>query len=357
MIASTKPSSFPQRILQSPSGGLPIEVCLIHQLGFGTGDQLITAAQQRQQSHTQFLSELDEPSARLGDSHFELGDHSSLYTFSVGAQGHPFHCHAGNRMFTAISGASGTQLRFSMATPEQLAVNPHSFFDTLHVVNIPADCLFTVRFGGGTWHQFAPLLEQGTHPTMFAISCHADELGGIHDADLRQQILNGKASIPSLTRLLPATVTALLEGYSWRDMNGVSTSLMLNSSTIEHAEIDLKPALDQTVSLQDARVGLKHTNSHRVPHLIHSALPQESLLRQEFNGEVCDYCDFFVLELSKSNCMVGNDANAKDILGRLLQSFVDHRHQGVSKLMRLRNLLAAPFGLRTSPLACPVSSL
>ena len=46
---------------------------------------------------------------------------------------------------------------------------PAAFARALRRVQIPPDCLFTVRFGGGTWHQFVP--RHPGHPALFALSC------------------------------------------------------------------------------------------------------------------------------------------------------------------------------------------
>ena len=183
--------SFPHAAIPSPHGGLPVEINLIAQLGHGVGDQLHAGASALQRTHPAFIDALDEPSTRLGDSDFAKGDASALYTFAVGAKGHPFHRHAGHRVFTAISGSSGAQLRFSMATAGELAEDPAHFTRRLHYVNIAPDCLFTVRFDGATWHQFAPL--DAAHPALFAISCHTNELGGELSETLRRQVLAGAA--------------------------------------------------------------------------------------------------------------------------------------------------------------------
>src|SRR6185437_7509689 len=105
--------TFPSVRIDSLSGGLPIEVTLIAQLGPGAGDGLFATACARQQAHASFVDALDEPSARLGEMNLAKGDATSLYSFAVGAKGHPFHRHAGHRLFTAVSGSGGAQLRFS----------------------------------------------------------------------------------------------------------------------------------------------------------------------------------------------------------------------------------------------------
>jgi hypothetical protein len=112
--------TFPFVSIASESGGVPVEVSLIARLGTGAGNQVCTDVGARQQQHSSFIDEMDEPSAKLGGSHFSKGDPTALYSFVVGPQGHPFHRHAGHRIFTAVSGGSGAQLRFSSASDQQI---------------------------------------------------------------------------------------------------------------------------------------------------------------------------------------------------------------------------------------------
>ncbi len=203
-------AGFPSVHLPSYSGGLPVEVILIAQLGAGAGDRLIAQTSARQSTHPQFRDELDEPSARLASTDFANGESTALFSFVVGNTGHPFHRHTGHRMFTAITGSGGTLLRFSTASPMQIAQDPAHFLTALRHVELPGDCFFTVRFGGGTWHQFAPLRMQAGHPTLFALSCHSNEAGGELTEALRTQVLAGEADIPALTELLPEPVATLM---------------------------------------------------------------------------------------------------------------------------------------------------
>jgi hypothetical protein len=203
--------TFPSAKIISKSGGLPVEVSLIAQLGHGSGNHLYESVLARQKAHQDFIDELDEPSAKLAGTDFEKGDATSLYTFSVGAKGHPFHRHAGHRIFTAVSGSGGAQLRFSSASSDQIECDPNSFVKALHYINIPPDCMFTVRFGGETWHQFFPLIENSSHPVFFALSCHTNELGGDLSEPLRQKVIDNQANIPSLTQLLPQNIIDIIE--------------------------------------------------------------------------------------------------------------------------------------------------
>ena len=119
--------TFPSATIPSTTGGLPIEVSLIAQLAHGAGSHLVASVSARQGRHGEFIDELDEPSAKLAGVDFDKGDPTALYSFVVGPQGHPFHRHEGHRVFTAISGSGGAQLRFSTATSAMISADPESF--------------------------------------------------------------------------------------------------------------------------------------------------------------------------------------------------------------------------------------
>ena len=149
--------TFPSARIDSGTGALAVEVSLIAQLMHGSGNHLFASVSARQKQHQEFVDELDEPSTKLGGTDFDKGDPTSLYSFVVGPKGHPFHRHAGHRVLTAVSGSGGAQLRFSSACMAQIEEDPHNFIRALQFINIPPDCMLTVRFGDETWHQFAPL--------------------------------------------------------------------------------------------------------------------------------------------------------------------------------------------------------
>ncbi len=218
-------TTFPSVRLPSHCGGLPVEVTLIAQFAPGQGDRVIGDALRRQRAHAAFVDALDEPSTRLGAMDLARGDPSSLYTFGVGANGHPFHRHAGNRMFTAVSGSAGAHLRFSTASQAQIDADPAAFIDALHVVEVPPDCLFSVRFGGGTWHQFIAARPGGPHPTLFALSCHPDETAGGLDAATQSRVRSNMADIPVLTEVLSPSVQALLAD-AWRSPEPIATTAL-----------------------------------------------------------------------------------------------------------------------------------
>jgi hypothetical protein len=238
MFALTKVvQTFPSARIPSRSGGLPVEVSLIAQLGHGSGNHLFQSVLARQKAHRSFVDELDEPSARLGGNDFGKGDPTALYSFVVGAKGHPFHRHAGHRVFTAVSGSGGAQLRFSSASAAQIEADPRSFVRALQYIDIPPDCLFTVRFGGETWHQFAPLARNSLHPAFFALSCHTNELGGTLPEQLKERVLAGEATIPALTELLPQQVLELLDSDppDAADIPTITLSLDAPLGTLQNA--------------------------------------------------------------------------------------------------------------------------
>ena len=53
-------NSFPSTRIPSASGGRPVEVTLIAQLGHGAGDELHQKAGLRQEGHANFIDAFDE---------------------------------------------------------------------------------------------------------------------------------------------------------------------------------------------------------------------------------------------------------------------------------------------------------
>lgn len=351
-------STFPSISLPSHSGGLPVEVSLIAQLGHGQGNQIIEDAAARQRGHDSFVDALDEPSARIGGIDLARGDPSSLYTFVVGPQGHPFHCHAGHRVFTAVSGSAGAQLRFSTASPAQVAHDSKRFFKALRFVNIPPDCLFTVRFGGDTWHQFVPL-RAGPHPALFALSCHTNELGGELARPVREQVLANRGDIPSLTEVLPKAIADVLEDPLF-DFERVPTVALSVDAAAAHWAGRLCAVVRGALGrLRGAWARSRRSQGFLADNgggrLVQelAAPPEDSLLRMQLPGKGAQQDTFRLVtepgELATSSARVA--------LAAVLQGFLDNRPLGVAHLMRFRNALVRPLGLRTSPLGCPASSL
>ncbi|MGH8050889.1 MAG: DUF2867 domain-containing protein [Arenimonas sp.] len=352
--------SFPSAKIVSKSGGLPVEVSLIAQLGHGSGNHLFESVSARQKAHQHFIDELDEPSAKLASTDFEKGDATSLYTFSVGAKGHPFHRHAGHRIFTAVSGSGGAQLRFSSATPEQIEKDANNFVKALHFINIPPDCMFTVRFGGETWHQFFPLIENSPHPVFFALSCHTNELGGNLSEVMRQQVIKNEASIPSLTELLPKSVADILERDDFDTSKIPTTSLSLDApagSTLSAACLSYRGGMG---TLRGAwskwlgSTGFTSSTGGTLAVVELNSTPKDSLLASQFGDEKFHHEDTFCLTLD--DISIGNKS-ASALLAALLEGFLENPPTSVSRMMAFRNVLVKPIGLRTSPLGCPVSSL
>jgi Protein of unknown function (DUF2867) len=360
MLASTQVvQTFPSVRIPGGAGQLPVEVALIAQLGIGAGDQLYAGATARQRSHQHFIDALDEPSTRLGDMDLAHDDPSSLYSFSVGAKGHPFHRHAGHRVFTAVSGSGGAQLRFSTATRAQIDADPHSFLQQLHFVDIPPDSLFTVRFGGETWHQFAPRAADSAHPAFFALSCHTNELGGALSAQQRAQVLAGEASIPALTELLPPAVSALLSSAAHDPDRVPTVALALHAPAASPRGTLCRRLRGLAGRLRGAWQRLRPArgflSANGSGHAI-TALkqPQPGSLLCEAFADGFHHQDTFEL-ISRPGELRADSASAW--LAALLQGFLDNPPAGVTRLMSLRNTLVRPLGLRRSPLGCPVSSL
>jgi len=282
-----------------------------------------------------------------------------LFSFAVGPQGHPFHRHARPRVFTAVSGSGGAQLRFSTASQEQIEADPHSFIRGLHFIDIPPDCLFTARFGGGTWHQFAAPMRNSAHPVFFALSCHTDELHGALSDEMRQRVLAGTATIPALTELLPRDVQALLD-RTLADGGGVATTALSL-----HAPPDsLRDAACRSVrglvghcraALAHWRDSIDYVSSRPRENAVESLpAPVADSLLLDALPEGFHHQDTFRLSVHGRGF---THLRAASLLADLLQGFLDHRPSGVSWLMRLRNAMVRPLRLRTSPLGCPVSSL
>jgi hypothetical protein len=352
--------TFPSVVIHNSPGKLPIEVSLIAQLGHGAGTHLNHSVAARQRAHGEYVDALDEPSAKIAGTHVGLGDPAALYSFIVGPQGHPFHRHAGNRIFTAVSGSGGAQLRFSTATDGDILENPRRFVAAMRLVNIPPDCLFTVRFGGGTWHQFAPLAENSVHPVLFALSCHTNELGGDLPDDLKAQVLAGGADIPTLTELLPDQVTELLRSDLLQSGMIPTTTLALDApaGTI-HREVcnGVRGGMGRARGLWSSRypAGGYVSRTGSDMRVMELREPSEgSLLGLSSDEEPADHSDTFLLTLEGP--WLGQWTTAQ-LLEFFLEGFLTNSPKGVARLMAFRNLLVRPLGLRTSPLGCPVSSL
>lgn len=350
-------ATFPHARIRSRTGGLPVEVFLIAQLGHGAGDRMYAEATARQRAHPHFIDELDEPSTKLAGTDFDKGDATALYTFAVGPQGHPFHRHAGHRVFTAVTGSAGALLRFSTASDAQIAADPHSFIDALHHVRLPPDSLFTVRFGDGAWHQFAAPHAGSTHPVFFALSCHTDELGGPLPQAERERVLNGKANLASLTELLPDAVRDLLAQHPIDDDAIPTVSLAFDAAPGSHRQQVCARVRGLLGRIRGAvsswRTASGFIAGRRARVLALPAPPPRSLLHGEL-AQVFHHQDTFVLSVQGQGFF---GLRASGLLGDVLDGFLQRPPAGVSVLMKLRNVLVKPLRLRTSPLGCPASSL
>lgn len=347
---------FPHVSLHSSDGRRAVEVTLLSPLGAGAGDAVASTAGAMQARHPHFNDALDEPSARLSAPDLDVGDPAALYTFSVGSNGHPFHRHAAPRLFTAISGSGGARLRF-IAADARMDSAEETLAGLQHV-EVPADCLFTVRMAANTWHQFQPLHGNGLHPALFAVSCHPDETAGALDPALHAQVMRGDADLASLTELMPETLLQTLQC--------TQQSAAIRTTTLGFAPVPRRTWVAATCTQlrQPAerlrRALLQHfrrdaSARQELPALSTRsmlALPDDSLLVAQLTQH--HHQDCVQLQIDQRWLPA---IGTEQLLVLLLTAFMNQPASSISGLMRLRNLLARPLRLRTSPLGCPVSSL
>jgi Protein of unknown function (DUF2867) len=249
---------------------------------------------------------------------------------------------------------------YSRTSPAQVESDPQNFFTALQYVNIPPDYLFTVRFGGDTWHQFAPALPNCIHPAFFALSCHTNELGGDLPDSLREKVTANEADIPSLTELLPESVTILLRQKAFGATKIPTTSLSLDAPAGSLQSVacltarGTAGAIRGTWSKWRGSTGFATNTGQGMVVRALAVMPSDSLLRQQFKDEPVHHEDTFSLILN--DAQVGNK-NAPMLRAELLEGFMENSPANVSRMMAFRNVLVKPIGLRTSPLGCPVSSL
>src|SRR5690606_25159106 len=165
------------------------------------------------------------------------------------------------------------------------------------------------------------------------------------------------ASIPVLTELLPDPVQRLLASKPFHAWRAQTTTLSL------HAAPDTF-ALRACARIRErvGRIKRRLAESRRPAGFIgrsfrHAAVeldavPAASLLSRQF-AEGFHREDMVALTLPAD----ADGRGADKLLADVLEGFLANRPQGVSWLMRLRNVLVRPLRLRTSPLGCPVSSL
>ncbi len=359
MPRTTQTHGFPEiRLQASHPGGLLIEVTLLAQLGHGAGDQLHADASARQRQHATFNDDLDEPSARLASPDVAAGEVTSLFSFTVGAGGHPFHRHAGHRIFTAIAGSGGALLRFCDVPDAAMQADPQAFVAGLRQVEIPPDALFTVRFGGGTWHQFLPLQRSSVHPALFALSCHSNELGGTLAPVAQAQVMAGQATIATLTELLPQAVQIALDAHAMRGTHFSTVALSLGAASDTWPR-RLCDATRQLIGRARARLSFATGTGG----FMGRTLPSFRVEAQDVASTPALLATALATPHHRDLYRVRIDdpalarQGAQSLLADLLDAFMQHPSHGVSALMWLRNQLVRPLQLRRSPLGCPVSSL
>jgi hypothetical protein len=240
--------------------------------------------------------------------------------------------------------------------------------------------------------RFYELRDHQLHPAFVAISCHTNESGGLdaaEHADLKAQVLANQGTIASLTELLPPAVAALMT-QPWFKTYAIPTTalsvdapagtlqgavcMVVRGSTglfkgfIQRLRLTTGFVSKKTIIL---RIVMKNNNANNasnannhVPINIYSsnAAPQSSLLNTQLVDEAQKlvHSDFFYCDVDMTHLPNANASEkrvAPELLAMLLDAFMTHPPKGVGYLMRFRNVLVKPLGLRTASLGCPVSSL
>ena len=316
------------------------EVLLLSQMSIGQGDILANAASKRQAQHASFIDALDEPSTQVMGADANASEPTALYTFLVGSQGHPFHRHDGHRVFTAVSGSGGTTIRFSFVPDESLLSSPENFLRYASQIEIPPDCLFSVRFGRGVWHQFTP--SRPGHPALFALSCHTEEVEEARRGGLETE----QATIAALTHVLPQSVIELLTPTAWTQVH--TTHLSLDAAPHSLAAKACRFVRDKAGPIlkrwPGRRIGFA---TEKLPGAA-IAVSSDNMVPQALPG--AQHIDAYAVRLE-------GEHNPTLLMGSLLLGFVSAPPLSATRWMKVRNVFAKPFKLRTSPLCCPVSSL
>lgn len=317
------------------------EVILLAQMDIGQGDAMVSATRQLQSGHASFLDALDEPSAKVMSSGEDGSEETALYTFIVDENGHPFHAHAGHRVFTAVSGSAGTSIRFSFALSDEMNDDPSAFIQHASRIELPPDCLFSVRFGRGVWHQFLP--GAPGHPALFAISCHTEE---VHEIK-RVGISNDDASIEALTQVLPLRAQAFAsKAAAWE-------SVSISYLSLSAPPISLASKLCAVVRHHAGKIRRLVSRSkkafvlHQIPGSPMKPCP-ESLAVKGLSKP--SHIDAYAIEME-------GQYNASVLMHQILDGFIKAPPIQSTRLMKIRNVFAKPLRLRQSPLCCPVSSL
>ncbi len=171
-------------------------------------------------------------------------------------------------------------------------------------------------------------------------------------------MLRGEADIPSLTELLPDNVLRCLAA-SPSAMAVPTTALSLHDRPGGLLEAACRRFRSFAGHVHRWRLGFGFRSGFvsavRMPRVMARAdLAPDCLLRDELRDRAIHHQDEFTLTVVPTQPVAADSAKW---LAALLAGFMANPPQGVTRMMALRNVLVRPFGLRTSPLGCPVSSL
>lgn len=198
------------------NGQPPIEITVVGRFPAGSSKVFFDSAFKQQKIHQEYVDEYNEVSAPIGkptfnntlsDTKYSVIDPTATYTFGVDIRDLVFHRHAGHRVIVGISGEKGCLLKFSLCTPEQAKKSPISFLKQLHIVHIPGNRMFCLRFNGTVYHQFTPV--DYNEKACFAVSTHTNEIGGL-SGTLLKKVIAQEGSIALLTEPAPTKVLKLL---------------------------------------------------------------------------------------------------------------------------------------------------
>ncbi|HTJ96413.1 MAG TPA: hypothetical protein VL381_03010 [Rhodocyclaceae bacterium] len=242
-----------------------------------------------------------------------------------------------SRVLMAVSGSLGTQLRFCTASAEELAREPGRFLQMMQCVNIPANCLFTLRLSREVWHQFAPAVPGG-HPSdvLRVLSCHENghrvQAAAVPPARLPVPVIEAVDRVVPETVSIPVTALSLLPA----PMRGRTPQQQFFLQRARRL-----PVYGQATTREVARVKL--VNTARLGSLIQGQL-----------GNKYNFADSYEVTLDNLNLA---NLTPELLLEGLLEGFINRQPFGVRCLMAVRNLALRMLGVIAPSLGCPIVAL
>jgi hypothetical protein len=175
---------------------------------------------------------------------------------------------------------------------------------------------------------------------------------------LRARVQANAADLPSLTECLPDAVQRLLDAGAAPCAVHRLSLCAAPQSRAQRLCVAVRVRagrLQAGLERWQSTLGFVERSDQRLRPLQGNAVAADSLLWSALDGPH-GHTDCVGFEIDAS--LLASPTNgAAHTLATLLQGFLDHPPRGVGLLMRIRNHLVRPLGLRTSTLGCPVSSL